>query len=244
MRASRRTCRPPPVPCPRAPCTRRSARPTGAASEPGRAPTAPSARPLRSIPRAIFQTNSCCSPLFCTTLLDFDELELHAVRSLEEAHPPAPRNDGLLEDSDALSLELRDKRVELVGVDGDVLHAVLLLARLVLEKARDVEVQPVEIQAVAAARVLVHDLRAERVNVELGGLFRILGLQVQVFELQRHGASSRSAEVTGSYNEGERSRLDPPVLTGTPQRGCGRNPYPANPETRGRHRRMPQQFPY
>jgi len=48
--------------------------------------------------------------------LHLDELELHAVRPLEEAHPPAARDDGSLEDVDALGLELFHQRVELVGV--------------------------------------------------------------------------------------------------------------------------------
>src|SRR5688572_15272003 len=68
--------------------------------------------------------------LDCTPpcLLHLDEFELHAVGTFEEAHAPSPGDDGLLEDMYALHLELFDQHVELVGIDRDVLHAVLLLA--------------------------------------------------------------------------------------------------------------------
>src|SRR5262249_61232895 len=70
-----------------------------------------------------------------------DEFELNAVRPFEEAHPAAAGNGGLFQDVDALRLELRDHVVELVGVDGDVLHAGLLLSLRAAEAVRDVELQ-------------------------------------------------------------------------------------------------------
>jgi hypothetical protein len=60
--------------------------------------------------------------------LHLDEFELHAVRSLEKHTRRPPGYDGLLEDVDASVRELLDQRIELVGIDGDVLYAVLLLA--------------------------------------------------------------------------------------------------------------------
>src|SRR5262249_3443847 len=63
-------------------------------------------------------------------LLDLDELELHALGPLEEAHAASAGDDGLLEDVNVLGLQLLDQHVELVGVDRDVLHAVMLLALL------------------------------------------------------------------------------------------------------------------
>src|SRR5688572_25913086 len=87
-----------------------------------------------------------------------DELELDAVRAFEEADAAAAGDDGLFEDVDPLRLELLDQVVELVGVDGDVLHPVLLLA-LLLEEPADVELQAVQVDAVAAVRIrTVNDL--------------------------------------------------------------------------------------
>src|SRR6185503_13226037 len=122
-----------------------------------------------------------------SSLLHLDELELHPVRPFEEAHAPAAGDDGLLEDLDSLLLQLFNERVEFVSVDGNVFHPVALLALLLVEKRRHVQMQPEEIQAVAVSRSRRQDFRAEGVDVELRGLLRILGLDVQVIQLQRHG---------------------------------------------------------
>src|SRR5262245_41692313 len=100
----------------------------------------------------------------------FNELELNAVRPFEKAHTPAAGDNGLLQYIDPLPLELLYQLIELVGVNGYVLHAVLLLALLLLEKLRDIELESQQVDAIAASCVLVQDLRAERVHVELDGL--------------------------------------------------------------------------
>lgn len=65
------------------------------------------------------------------------------------------------------------------------------LLALLLEEARDVQRKAVQIDTIAALRRLAHDVRTERVDLELRGLLRTVGLQMQVIQPERHEVSSR-----------------------------------------------------
>src|SRR5262245_24425834 len=66
--------------------------------------------------------------------LCLDDLEMHALRTLEEADASAIARDHLLQDFRPIRLELRQSAVHVVGIQSEVLHTVDLLAFLVFGK--------------------------------------------------------------------------------------------------------------
>src|SRR5262245_56081716 len=62
----------------------------------------------------------------------------------------------------------------IVGIEGDVLDAVMLLVILRRDQGRDVECQPVQVYPMSAARYLSYIGRAEIVDVKSHSLLRIL----------------------------------------------------------------------
>src|SRR4029434_228366 len=93
---------------------------------------------------------SDCSAGKCATLgLHLDKFELHAVWSLKEAHAPSARNGGLLQNVDILGFQLLHEIVQFIGVDGDVLHTILLFTRLALKEGRHIQRESMEVQAIA-----------------------------------------------------------------------------------------------
>src|SRR5262245_4302760 len=79
------------------------------------------------------------------SLLHLDEFELHPVGAFEETHAAPAGHDRLLEDVNPARLELLDQGIEFVGVDGDMLDAVFLIALLFLEEVRYVERKPMQV---------------------------------------------------------------------------------------------------
>src|SRR5687767_10204817 len=79
-----------------------------------------------------------------------NDFNLGAVRAFEEAHAAAVGGRQLLEHADAVGAELRERARVVVGVDGDVLEPVVLLTRLAVDDRRDVELEPVQVDGVAA----------------------------------------------------------------------------------------------
>src|SRR5262249_42609008 len=137
-----------------------------------------------------------CRPPPSSDLLD--QLHLRAVGRGNPAHMPAVV-DALFEDLRAVLLEVREGARVIVGFDGDVLDADMLLMVLVGDDGRYVELHTVQIELAAAAGNFPLHGRAEIVDVELRDLLRILsGLDVDVPELHSHarllplGFTSRS----------------------------------------------------
>src|SRR5512145_612074 len=116
----------------------------GAARASSRQPTPGSNSTARSTSPADVAAISCA-----TLGLHLDKFELHTVRSLEETHSPPTGDGGLLQNVDAPGFELLNERVQLIGVDGDVLHAVLLCTSLALKEGRHIQREPMQVQAIA-----------------------------------------------------------------------------------------------
>src|SRR5262245_17398621 len=57
-----------------------------------------------------------------------DELQLDAVGTFEEAHPPAAADRCLFKNVDAMGLDLVPQASHFIGVNRNVLHAILLFA--------------------------------------------------------------------------------------------------------------------
>src|SRR5208282_3394343 len=147
-------------------------------------------------PSAILSFNAMLRPLLYGSRpqparLDlFDDLDLGAVGGLQKADAPAVVvGRHLLEDAHTVGLELGHCPGIVVGVDGDVLDAVNLLAALGGDHPGDVELQPVQIEAAAAARNFGDQLRAEIVDVKLRGLLRILAFEMYVLDGHSHDRS-------------------------------------------------------
>src|SRR5262249_55468267 len=115
--------------------------------------------------------------------LHFDKFELDTVRSLEETHAPPPRNGGLLQNMDTLGVELLHEGVQLIGVDGNVLHPILLFPGLALDEGRHIQRKTMQVQAIAIRARFPDDLGAERLNIKLCGFVRIMRLEVYMIEL-------------------------------------------------------------
>src|SRR5262249_60182939 len=95
--------------------------------------------------------------------------------------------DALFEDLCAVLLEVREGAGVIVGFDGDVLDADMLLMVLVGNDSRHVELHTMQVELAAAAGNFPLHGRAEIVDVELRDLLRILsGLDVDVPELHGH----------------------------------------------------------
>jgi len=95
--------------------------------------------------------------------------------------------DALFEDLRAVLLKIRDGTGVIVGFDGDVLDADMLLMVLVGNDGRQVERHTVQVELAPAAGNFPLHGRAEIVDVELRDLLRILsGLDVDVPELHGH----------------------------------------------------------
>src|SRR5213594_3785590 len=118
-----------------------------------------------------------------------DDFDLNSVGGLEEADPPAVVVGWqLLENPDAIGSEPGQRCRVVVGVHGDVLEAVVLLALLRVDQGRDVELQPMKAHAVAATR-LADQRRAEVVDVELHRRLGIPGLHMNVVRAEGHVSS-------------------------------------------------------
>src|SRR6516162_2625281 len=99
--------------------------------------------------------------------------------------------EALFEDLRAVLLEVRERAGVIVGFDGDVLDADMLLVVLVGDDGRHVELHTVQVELAAAAGYFPLHGRAEIVDVELRDLLRILsGLDVAMPELHGHALSS------------------------------------------------------
>src|SRR6516162_11888600 len=95
--------------------------------------------------------------------------------------------EALFEDLRAVLLEVRERAGVIVGFDGDVLDANMLLMVLVGDDGRHVELHTVQVELAAAPGNFPLHGRAEIVDVELRDLLRILsGLDVDVPELHGH----------------------------------------------------------
>ena len=87
-----------------------------------------------------------------TRRLDFlDQVHLGAVGRFEKADAAAIVGRHLFEDAHAIFAHAGQGPVIVFGVDRDVLDAVMLLVFLSGDQAGDVELQPVQIEAEAAA---------------------------------------------------------------------------------------------
>src|SRR5262249_54238450 len=115
-----------------------------------------------------------------------DQLHLRAVGRSNPAHMPTVV-DALFEDLRAVLLKVREGAGVIVGFDGDVFDADMLLMVLVGDDGRHVELHAVQVDLAAAAGIFTLHGRAEIVDVELRDLLRILsGLDVNVPELHGH----------------------------------------------------------
>ena len=118
-----------------------------------------------------------------------DHLHLRAVGSLEETDVAAVVGRHFFEDVHAVGLQLGQSPRIIVGLDRDVLDAIMLLVVLAGDQCRDVELQPVQIEAKAAAGNFGLHGRAEVVDVELRRLLGIAGLYVHMLDGIGHGHS-------------------------------------------------------
>src|SRR5262249_18091712 len=126
--------------------------------------------------KAILRPRLWLEPAVCA-LHFFDDLNLGAIGSLQETNPSAVViRRHLLENADPVGLELSQCARIVVGVDGDVLDAVKLLAALTTDYSGDVELQAMQVEPAAASGNLGNQFRAQIVYVELRGLLGILTL--------------------------------------------------------------------
>src|SRR5580704_10819379 len=115
-----------------------------------------------------------------------DQLHLRAVGRGNPAHMPTVV-EALFEDLRAILLNVGECAGVIVGLDGDVLDANVLLMVLVGDDRRHVELHAVQVELAAAAGDFPLHSRAEIVDVELRDLLRVLfGLDVDVPELHGH----------------------------------------------------------
>src|SRR5215472_15282925 len=150
-------------------------------------------------------TGYTCGAVPSSDLLD--QLHLRAVGRGNPAHMAAVV-EALFEDLRAVLLEVCDGAGVIVGFDGDVLDADMLLVLLVGDDGRHIELHTVQVELAAAARNFPLHGRAEIVDVELRDLLRILsGLDVDVPELHGHTRLLRLGFAKGRRGGACRSQL-------------------------------------
>ena len=81
----------------------------------------------------------------------FDQLHLRAVGSLDKAHTPAVVGRHFFKDFDTVLAHAGECPVIVIGIDGDVFDAIMLLVALARDQGGDVELQPMQVEAEAAA---------------------------------------------------------------------------------------------
>src|SRR5207245_5190505 len=102
----------------------------------GFCPSEPCSAPLSADPKTELAT-----PLWAGDL--FNQLDLGAVRSFEEANPTAVVGRHLFEDPHPVFPQLGHGPGIIVGIERDVLDTVMLLVILRRDQCRDIEGQPV-----------------------------------------------------------------------------------------------------
>src|SRR4051812_20417086 len=106
--------------------------------------------------------------------------------------------DQLLEDARAVAAQCCQRAGVVVGLHRDVLDAEMLIMFLRVDYGRDVKLQAVQIELQTAAGDLALHGGAEIVDVELRGLLRVLGLDVDVPDFHGHARLLRIGVVLAS----------------------------------------------
>src|SRR6266581_8103011 len=89
--------------------------------------------------------NRCGLPL----AFHLNELQLDPIRPLEEAHSPATSYRGLLQNIDTTGLQFVHQRIQLVSINGNVLHTVMLCTFLAVDECGHIQCEPVQVQPIA-----------------------------------------------------------------------------------------------
>src|SRR5438552_18714178 len=101
---------------------------------------------MRRVPRSNRGTSNCKLPRhtggassraqhrYAVLAFHLNELQLDPIRSLEETYSPATSYRGLLQNIDTTGLQFVHQRIQLISINGNVLHTVMLCTFLAVDE--------------------------------------------------------------------------------------------------------------